>query len=210
MPYIYKITNQVNGKGYIGKTIDSVEERWRHHKSDANRLTIHGKAAQNRPLYSAINKYGIENFKIETIEECDISVLEDRERYWIEYYQTFKNGYNATIGGDGRPYLDYILICKVYDELKNMSKVAEVLNIGRDSVRRALLASSLYTEEELLQNGHNTLNKIVGQYDKNTGELIAVYSSLAKAEEAVPTGRHISAVCNGKRKTAGGYVWKYM
>lgn len=63
-----------------------------------------------------MRKYGAENFTIEEIEKTDNP--EDRERYWIEYFSSFKNGYNATIGGDGRPYIDYDLVVATYKELK--------------------------------------------------------------------------------------------
>lgn len=63
-----------------------------------------------------MRKYGVENFTIEEIEKTDNP--EDRERYWIEYFGSFKNGYNATIGGDGRPYIDYDLVVATYKELK--------------------------------------------------------------------------------------------
>jgi hypothetical protein len=53
-------------------------------------------------LYDAINKYGSENFSIEEVEECSPEVLNDREVYWIEQYGSFKNGYNATRGGEGK------------------------------------------------------------------------------------------------------------
>lgn len=209
MPYIYKITNQVNKKIYIGKTLETIEERWRHHKNDAKRFTVHGEKNKHRPLYSAINKYGIENFTIEMVEECDINILNDREKFWIEYFQSFKNGYNATVGGDGRPYLDYNLICKTYNINKNMSETARILHIDRDSVKRALVNSGI-SLDEIKNNSKLVMAKSVGQFDKDTDELIAVFPSIAEAERAVPTGRNIGRVCNGKRKTAGGYKWKFI
>ena len=98
MPYIYKITNDINKKIYIGKTVETIEKRWKEHIKDSKKKT-----SENRPLYRAINKYGIEHFSIEEIEEVqDQFLLSDRERFWIEYFGSFKNGYNATIGGDGK------------------------------------------------------------------------------------------------------------
>lgn len=55
---------------------------------------------KDRPLYQAMKEYGIENFSVETLEETENP--EEREKYWIEYFSSFKNGYNATIGGDGK------------------------------------------------------------------------------------------------------------
>lgn len=95
MPCIYKIINNINGKLYIGKTTSSIETRWSQHKwSSINR-------PDSTILYKAINKYGIENFSIEKIEDCDSFSLEEREKYWIKYYNTYEKGYNMTHGGDG-------------------------------------------------------------------------------------------------------------
>lgn len=60
MPYIYKITNALNGKMYIGKTSSTIEERWKEHRQEATR-----QSKKHRPLYSAIQKYGADNFIIE-------------------------------------------------------------------------------------------------------------------------------------------------
>ena len=76
MPYIYKITNKINGKSYIGKTLKSIEERWTEHCQDYKR-----ERNEKRPLYLAMNKYGIENFLIEKIEECSESEINNREKY---------------------------------------------------------------------------------------------------------------------------------
>lgn len=208
MPYIYKITNDINNRIYIGKTIDSVQIRWNHHKSDAF-APAHSSKMEKRPLYEAIRKYGIEHFNIETIEECSLEVLNDREKYWIEYYHSFKDGYNATLGGDGSPYLDYDLIIKTYNKILSVSKTAKILGIDRDSVTRALLATNSYSTKQIKENGIKSNFHAVGQYDLNDN-LIATYPSIKAAEEAVPTGRHIGEVCKGKRKTAGGFKWKYI
>ena len=82
MGYIYKITNQINNKMYIGKTTKSIEERWKAHQKKALEHS-------NRYLYDAMNHYGIENFTIEQVEKCDNSILNEREIYWIKYYNTY-------------------------------------------------------------------------------------------------------------------------
>lgn len=68
-----------------------------------------------------MKKYGIEHFHISLIEETDSP--EEREKYWIETLGTFKNGYNATRGGDGKTYLDYDFIYSLY---KNGLTIAEI------------------------------------------------------------------------------------
>lgn len=90
---IYKITNKINGHFYIGQSIQ-IEKRWSNHKIAAfNKLD----KGYEYPLYRAIRKYGLENFDFEIIEECSKEQLNERENYWIKYYQPT---YNQTEGGD--------------------------------------------------------------------------------------------------------------
>lgn len=97
MSCIYKITNLVNGKIYIGKTEKTIQERFEQHKIKASQHP-------NRYLYDAMNHYGYSNFKIEEVELVeDIDELDNREIYWIKFYNSINPeiGYNMTIGGDG-------------------------------------------------------------------------------------------------------------
>lgn len=113
MSYIYKIINNINKKLYIGKTDKTIKSRFEQHYKDSKKIKN-----QERLLYKAINQYGIENFSIEQIEECPSSKSNEREKFWIEYYDSFKNGYNATLGGDGSANLDYDLIYNIYRQKK--------------------------------------------------------------------------------------------
>ena len=81
MAYIYCITNIVNGKKYIGKTINSITKRFRQHLSDSKRPRCN-----KRPLYSAINKYGADNFVVEKLIECHPDELSSYEIMFIEKY----------------------------------------------------------------------------------------------------------------------------
>lgn len=92
MAFIYKITNIINNKIYIGKTeYSNPTKRWKQHLADYKR-----EYCKERPLYKAFNKYGIDNFSFEIIEETNVP--EEREKHYIELYQSFKKGYNATLG----------------------------------------------------------------------------------------------------------------
>ena len=119
MAYIYQITNDINEKIYIGKTESSIENRFREHCNDAFR-----ERNEKRPLYSAMRKYGIEHFHIKLIEETNDP--EEREKYWIEKLGSFKYGYNATIGGDGKRYADYDLIYSLYNQGNNYKQIHEI------------------------------------------------------------------------------------
>lgn len=92
---IYKISNLINGKNYIGQTIHSLEQRFRKHKN----TKIGGMI-----ISKAIKKYGVENFRIEQLEICESQdELNEAECKWIEFYQSqAPNGYNIRGGGGAR------------------------------------------------------------------------------------------------------------
>lgn len=98
MGYIYKATNVVNGKVYIGQTMRTVEVRWKEHLWDANHKNGF---KYNSQFHRAIKKYTTESFTIEEIEECDDSLLNEREIYWISFYNSTdrNHGYNIQDGG---------------------------------------------------------------------------------------------------------------
>lgn len=95
--YIYKISTTASPKVYIGQTIRTIEERYQEHlnaRNNKDKKTLH--------LYLAMNKYGIETFSIEKIDEANNQEeLDKKEVYWIEYYDSINNGYNMAPGGVG-------------------------------------------------------------------------------------------------------------
>lgn len=105
MTGIYKITNKINGKSYIGQSIN-IEHRWYRH--------IHEFVPY--PLHRAIEKYGEESFDFSVLEECNVDSLDEREKYWINYYDSYNNGYNLTLGGKGITYYKK-LNCEEVDEI---------------------------------------------------------------------------------------------
>lgn len=201
MAYIYKIINDINKKVYIGKTERTIEIRWKEHQQDYKK-----ESCQNRPLYKAFNKYGIENFHIELIEECNNP--EERERYWIEYYGSFKYGYNATLGGDGKPYIDYDLIYSLYKEGLYIKEIAKIIGCNQFYCSQILSTFGI-TKEERLKRQYKLNYKPVAKLDKYTEEIIDIYPSVTAAQKEIGN-KHVTCVCNGKRKTAGGYKWKFL
>ena len=208
MAYIYQITNDINGKIYIGKTERTVEERFKEHCQDAFRRNF-----EKRPLYAAIRKYGASHFHVETLEETDNP--EEREIYWIEVKRSFKNGYNATLGGDGKHYIDYDLVIATYKEVQNQAEVARRLGIDVSSVRSILHSNNVETVPAGLASALVT-GKIVNQYDLQGNYIQSFVSAKAAAESlnkitstSNGASSHISDVCRGKRRTAYGHKWKF-
>ena len=173
MAYIYKITNDINQKIYIGKTEFSIEKRFKEHCKDAFKPT-----EEKRPLYAAMRKYGIEHFHVELIEETNQP--EEREIYWIEQYHSFKNGYNATLGGDGKHYCDYDLIYSLYESGKTINEIATILNYDTKTCSLALTEKGI-TAQQKKQRKIECDSKIIIQLDKNTNEVINIFSSIAEA-----------------------------
>ena len=92
---IYKITNKVNGKCYIGQSQD-IATRFREH-----RYLLRQNKYSNKKIQNAWNKYGEENFTFEIIEECMLDELDEKEMKYIKEYDSHYNGYNNTDGGGG-------------------------------------------------------------------------------------------------------------
>lgn len=101
---IYKYTNKINGKSYIGQSIN-IERRQYNHKYAAYNINA---SDYNSQFHQAIRKYGLENFDYEIVveltqDEYTRDTLNNLERFFIKYYNSYNNGYNATPGGDENP-----------------------------------------------------------------------------------------------------------
>lgn len=94
---IYKVTNKINNKVYIGQSIN-IENRFQQHKNNCLNENLKD---YNTKFYRALRKYGVENFTFEIIEELkDKEKLNEREKYWVSFYNSFKEGYNSNTGGE--------------------------------------------------------------------------------------------------------------
>lgn len=124
---IYKFTNQLNNKSYIGQSID-IEKRKREHLRNAYNYNL------DNSFYQALRKYGIINFSFEILEECEKERLNEREIYWIQYYDTYKKGYNMTPGGDFNPSNVPEIVQKRTEKLLNDEKInAKLSHKGEDN-----------------------------------------------------------------------------
>ena len=136
---IYKITNLVNGKAYIGQSVD-IHKRFNAHRSVAFNPNDKN---YNYPLYRAIRKYGIENFSFEVLEECHISELNNKEIYYISKYNTHgKFGYNQDDGGNNASHflklseeLVDAIITRLKTSLDNSDKIGEDFGVTGRTIR---------------------------------------------------------------------------
>ena len=204
MGYVYLITNKINGCIYVGKTVDTIQSRWRDHVSSANTN------ADNFYIHKAIKKYGEENFQIEQLEECENSILSDREMYWIKEKQSFyrdnNKGYNLTRGGEGvMKYTDEEIL-ELWDKGLNLHQVSEILGANVNTICQRLRA---LRPGEALERRAKRRNKKVLQYDFY-GNFIKGWNSAAEAEKGLGlAGGCVSRVCNKERHFGGNYLWKY-
>ena len=120
---IYKSTNKITGKIYIGQTILTLEKRIKNH-------LIESKTNKKRPFLTSLKKYGSDNFTFETIDSANnLDELNDKEIYWINYYNSVSpNGYNITGGGQGKKMIRTEELGKrISNGLKNSEKWQKLL-----------------------------------------------------------------------------------
>lgn len=212
MGYIYCITNQINGKQYIGKTTYSITRRFREHCSDCYK-----ERCEKRPLYDAMQKYGIENFIVEQLMECDNDELSSYEIQFIDELGTHGSvGYNATYGGDGKQLFDYTEILQFYKSGKSIVETARHFQCCIDTVSKVLNINSI-TRNKVISGSCKTPKK-VQQFDLDNN-FIKEWDSIADAAHwLVDNGfakkynggvrQKISMCTKGQLKTAYKFIWK--
>lgn len=92
-----------------------------------------------------MNKYGIENFLCETIEEVSNDKLDEREKYWINYYDSYNNGYNSTLGGRATQLYNWDIedIIEKYYELKSARAVAKLIGCNHNTIDNILNSNNI-------------------------------------------------------------------
>lgn len=199
MNFIYKITNDINGKLYIGKTNRSIEIRFQEH------IKVSKKEYKNRPLYDAMNKYGVNHFHIEQIDICETDEeASTKEIYWIAYYDTYRHGYNATLGGDGKQLLDLNEeeIIEKYQELKSKRAVGRYFNVDEKTIRSILNKYNVPLIDNRKQIAMMKNNKILKVFSGRKEANIFLGISIRSIG--------ISKALSKMQKTAYGYEWKYL
>ena len=222
---IYKHTNKINGKVYIGQTKQSPTERWRSGNGYKN----------NVYFYHSIQKYGWDNFEHEIIEKGidSVKLANAREIYYIDKFNSYKNGYNLTSGGDNRDHLgvpvlqiniDTLDIVNAYQTIRFAE---ESTGINHSQISRCCLRN----KKDIQAGGYYWCfqdewhegwtpkkrkppiaynKKEVYQLDK-TGNIVNKFESVLDAEKT--TGIKNSSIgqcCKGKRISAGDFYWCYI
>lgn len=170
---IYKIENKINGKVYIGQTVQSLSSRWYRHCQ----LKGLSESESNMHIKRAILKYGKENFSISILEKCDSSVLNEKEIYYINKYDSFKNGYNKTIGGSGKcgvlsiPFDKQIEIIDLYESGLSLRSISQLYNTSHTVIKNVLKNHSIqlrdtrtyklsqYQRQEIINDINNGLSR---------------------------------------------------
>ena len=166
-----------------------------------------------------MRKYGQEHFKIELIEECDVSLSSEREQYWIGYYKGYEEGYNATRGGEGTVLYDYSKIEFLLKENTPTKEICEQVGCCKDVVYKVAKNCNISLVQTNLEKEKMLASRVrVAQYTLQD-EFIQVFDSYSSAAKwLLENGKiktitggvrsHIGEVCNGTRKSAYKYKWK--
>ena len=218
---IYKITNLKNNLVYIGQTVNFGIRR-RDHWSDKT----------NDDLHNDIQKLGREYFKFEIIEKCDVDQLDEREKYWIEYYDSYNMGYNNTEGGNGNklnaknsqcmPVYAYNLDGTFAAEYYSIASAMRELNMKSNNITRCIIHNDnhhhsggfmwrTYKTDQIPAFEKNLGGKSIYCYDLNTRLFVKEYKTVTEASIELCGKRtpHICSAANGSRKSACGFLWSY-
>jgi len=220
---IYKITNQVNGKFYVGKTMKSLSTRFYNH-------SYASKTGSTTYFHKAIQKYGEDSFIIEELDRCDSDILGEKEIEWIS---KLKPEYNQTLGGDGG-ILGYshtertrqLLSLKrkgkfigeenpFYNQTHTEEQKEKWSKMRKGQPSPCGFAGKSHKEEsksktsQTLKNNPNVKRTKVFQYDIE-GNFLREFQSISDASKFVGTNpSNIKYTCEGKFNHCKGYRWSY-
>lgn len=216
--YIYKATNKINGKSYIGQTINYKNRLWQHRRCYEK---------EDCKFHDAIKEFGFDNFEWEVIETCERKEEADNlERKYIELFDSYRNGYNENKGSVGGHNAKSIVCLNLNgDFIKRYDSAADAEKDGFNNVNVLLCCKNklktcknhlFMFEEDYDANGSrkyikpaSTSRKKVVQCDLE-GNLIARYDSVQEASEKSGANRTtISGVLSKTYKSANGFIFVY-
>lgn len=205
--FIYKVTNQVNNKIYIGATTKSIEDRQKDHLKKVTK-------GKSYAFQNAIATYGIDNFKWEQI---DTAITKDelakKEKEYILEYNSKEKGYNSDSGGGIQKtvYQYNIKTGKLVNKYSNLTLAGAVFGLSKQDLSK--VCKGFYWTYDYIDKFvplNDKRKKKVCQYNLQ-GEFIKEFKSVAEASRQTGFNKtSIAKVCRGERKTCGGFVWKYL
>ena len=197
---IYLITNTINDNKYVGQTVMQLNKRWLAHIQESKTYSEH-------PLYRAINKYGIDNFKIRVLEECGEDILSEREIYWIKKLDTYNRGYNATTGGESNCNIREDVKEKISQSMSELERSDEWINNVSKRLKEKIESGEKWGFMLCKNEGGKHCKRKVQGTNITTGEIIE-YDSLTEAAIKVngKTANISRSIIDGF--TAYGYKWK--
>lgn len=221
--YIYLISNDsYDNQVYIGQTSRDIETRWNEHLYKALDLTDCTK------LYCKMRTYGISNFHIQLVEkhECFdknllINILNEREKYYIGIFDSYKNGLNSTLGGrdvvnsDTKEVYQYDICGNLIDRFDSVQEAADKYEVSESNIiacckyEHKYCANTVFRYDYLSQEDAIKTIECIYQID-TSGNIVAKYFSCLLASKN--TGINFSNICQccrGTRKSAGGFMWHH-
>lgn len=207
--FIYKATSVTTGKVYIGQSCQTLEKRMSQHLYKAT-----SDYDPNNHFHNAIRKYGFQDFVFQIIEDNIISneVLNEREIYWIKYYNSYYDGYNSTLGGDAGLRRDDLVVVALFHEGYTTKEICEMTGYSRSTIYDSYKANGLQEENNKRKNEQTRLrcSERVEQYSLD-GKYIKTYESATAAGQELGNQSAISGVCRQEQSalSAYGYLFKY-
>lgn len=212
---IYCIENLINGKKYIGQSVD-MQSRWCKHKSELNR-----NSHDNDYLQKSWNKYGADNFKFYVVEFCDIDRLDELEVYYIDLYKTLdrNKGYNLISGGSfNKSYHPETRLKMSKSQIGHIVSLESRIKISRNhadcSGRNNGMYGKNHTEEAKKKISNANKGKMSPKRNHNNVYCVELNKIFEDATEAAKElnldSSCILKCCRGERKTCGGYHWEFI
>lgn len=207
MSIIYKITNKVNGKIYVGETNRTLKARWEQHLRRANQKNT------TEYLYSAMRKYGIENFYIEEITQCKPEErFEVETSYIIKFNSLAPNGYNLVLSQNGPTPIMIETALQLWRDGLSIVGISNKLHMSPKTISFYLKTNGVNEKEIKDRRSKNVgkySSKEVIRYDLE-GNYIDEWSSASEAARKL--GYNVASICKsckGNIITYKNYIWQY-
>lgn len=190
MNKIYKISNDFDDNLYIGKTSRSLIVRLKEHERNAS-------GCKKSYIHNAIQAHGIEHFTITLIEDnIPDELIDEKEKYWIAYYDSYKNGYNLTPGGEGHSLSDEDIkaIRNLWEQGYSITEISELLEMSRSTVYHRVCLYPDFDVKENRQRSIARFSKAIDQYTENK-EYIQSFPSINEASRQLNIDAKLISAC---------------